>query len=86
MSVFTELEAKLADVKGKVEGDLHVLVTKLESIFQHIHLAPVEDVVKEAVAADIHAAATQVETVATTLRSEVTDAVTQAVKPAAPTK
>lgn len=82
MSVFSELETKLADVKNKVEGDLHALVVRLESIFQHIHLAPVEDVIKEAVAADIHAAATQVETVADTLRSEVTDAVSQTKKPA----
>jgi len=82
MSVFTELETKLADVKNKVEGDLHALVVKLESIFQHVQLAPVEDLVKEAVAADIHAAATQVETISDTLRSEVTDAVTQAVTPA----
>lgn len=82
MSVFAELEAKLAAVKDNVEGDLHALVVKLESIFQHIHLAPVEDVVKKAVAEDIHAAATQVENVAATLRSEVTDAVTQADAPA----
>jgi len=86
MTVFTELEAKLAEIKGKVEGDLHVLVTKLESIFQHIHLAPVENVFKEAVASDIHAAASQVELVAQTLRSEVTTAVSQVTKPKTATK
>lgn len=82
MSVFAELETKLAEVKDNVEGDLHALVVKLESIFQHIKLAPVEDVVKKAVAEDVHAAATQVENVAETLRSEVTDAVAQAKAPA----
>lgn len=82
MSVFAELETKLATLKDSVEGDLHTLVVKLESIFQHIHLAPVEDVVKQAVAEDVHAAATQVENVAATLRSEVTDAVAQADAPA----
>lgn len=82
MSVFAELETKLADVKNSVEGDLHALVVKLESIFQHVKLAPVEDVVKEAVAEDVHAAATQVENVAATLKSEVTDAVAQADAPA----
>lgn len=82
MSVFTDVETKLGELKDKVEGDLHALVVHLESIFQHVNLSPVEAVVKEAVATDIHAAATQVEAVADTLKSEVTDAVSQAKKPA----
>lgn len=79
MSVFAELETKLATLKNEVEGDLHTLVVKLESIFQHVKLSPVEDLVKQAVAEDIHTAADQVSTVAETLRSEVTDAVSTAV-------
>jgi len=86
MSVFTDLETKFSELKDNLEGDLHTLVVKLESVFQHIHLAPVEDVVKQAVAEDLHAAAAQVETVASTLKSEVTDAVAQAEEPAATAK
>lgn len=71
MSVFADVEAKLASLKDKVEGDLHALVLKLEAVFQRLHNAPVEDVVKEAVASDIHAAASHVEAVADTLRSDV---------------
>jgi hypothetical protein len=71
MSVFTDVEAKLVDVKNKVEGDLHVLLTHLQSVLEHVHQAPVEEIVKTAVASDIHAAAVKVEAVADTLRSDV---------------
>jgi hypothetical protein len=71
MSVFTDVEAKLVDVKNKVEGDLHTLLTHLEAVFQRVQQAPVEDIVKTAVASDIHAAAVKVEAVADTLRSDV---------------
>lgn len=71
MSVFTDVEAKLVDVKNRVEGDLHTLLTHLEAVFQRVQQSPVEDVVKEAVASDIHAAAVKVDAVADTLRSDV---------------
>lgn len=78
MSVFSELESKLVDLKNKVNGELRSLVLNLESVFQHVHKSPVENVVKEAVASNIHDAATSVERLADTLRSD-TDAVDQAV-------
>lgn len=71
MTVIANAEAKLVEVKNKVEGDLHDLALKLEAIFQRVHQAPVEDVVKEAVASDVHAAATKIEAVADTMRSDV---------------
>jgi hypothetical protein len=71
MSVFADVEKKLVDVKNKVDGDLKDIATKLEAVFQRVHQAPVEDVVKDAVASDIHAAATKVEAVADTMRSDV---------------
>jgi hypothetical protein len=89
MSFITNLEAKLSEVKGKVEGDLHSLVLRLESVFQRVQQSPVEEVIKEAIVSDIHAAATHIETVADTLRSNVdvvdavVDAADNAVKKAA---
>ncbi|HEY1646014.1 MAG TPA: hypothetical protein VGF75_06685 [Candidatus Saccharimonadales bacterium] len=78
MSVLIDTEAKLAAVKNKVEGDLKVLITKLEAVFQHVSQAPLEDVVKEAVATNLHDAATKVEAIADTVRSDV-DVVDKAV-------
>lgn len=74
MSKYTELADKLTEVKSKVEGDLKTLIEKLEAIFQHVQASPVEDVVKTAVAEDVHAAATSVEHVADTLRTDADDA------------
>lgn len=71
MSVFADVEKKLVDVKGKVEGDLHDLTLKLEAIFQRVHQAPLEDVVKADIASNVHAAAVKVEAVADTMRSDV---------------
>ena len=73
MSVFADVKNKLAEVGKKVENDLHLagLVKKLEAVVERVHQAPVEDVVKEAVASDIHAAAVKVEAVADTMRSDV---------------
>jgi hypothetical protein len=71
MSVFADVEKKLADVKGKVEGDLHALTLKLEAIFQRVHQSPIEDVVKADIASKVHDAASHVEKVADTLRSDV---------------
>lgn len=78
MSVVTDVNDKLNEVKDKVEGDLKILVEKLESIFQHIQASPVEDVVKNAVAEDVDAAATTVEHVSDSIRSDV-DSVDNAV-------
>jgi len=78
MNVIVDTEAKLNQLKNSLEGDFKVLVTKLEAVFQHIHQAPLEDVVKEAVATNLHDAATKVEAIADTLRSDV-DVVDQAV-------
>lgn len=71
MSAFDELKTKLTELKGKVSGDLHALVTKLEAVAEHLHKSPLEDVVKETVTNDLHAAATHVERVADTVRSDV---------------
>lgn len=78
MSVFTDVEGKFVELKSKLDGELHALVVKLESVFQHVQSSPVEAVVKEAVATDLHAAATKVEAVADTMRSDV-DVVDKAV-------
>lgn len=71
MTFVNEVETKLTDVKNKVEGDLHSLVLKLEGIFHRVHQAEVSGVLKQAVISDIHDAATHVEAVADTLRSDV---------------
>ena len=70
MSEFKELQAKLNELKGSLEGDLKTLVVKLESVFHHVQAAPVEDAVKDAVVTNLHDAATKVEAVADTLRSD----------------
>jgi hypothetical protein len=75
MSLVANLEAKLAEVKDKVEGDLHALVLKLEAVFQRVQRAPLEDVVKEAVVADLHTAAEHVSAVADTVRKDADVAV-----------
>lgn len=82
MSFVTDLETKLSDVKNKVEGDLHHLILKLEAVFQRVHQSHIEDTVKEAIVSDIHTAASHVEAVADTLRSDVS-AVDKAVRKAA---
>lgn len=74
MSFVTEVEAKLSEVKGKVEGDLHALVLKLEGIFHRVHQAEVSGVFKQAVISDIHAAASHVEAVAEAVQSNVDEA------------
>ena len=64
MSFVAEVEAKLFEVKNKVEGDLHELVLKLEGIFHRVHQAELSGVFKQAVLSDIHAAVSHVEAVA----------------------
>ena len=71
MTFVQDLEAKLEGLKDKVEGDLHSLVLKLESVFSRVHQAQLADTLKAAVTADIHAAASHVEAVADALRSDV---------------
>lgn len=71
MSAVTELETKLAHLKNTAEGDLHGIAVKLEAIYQHIVGSHVETVVKDAVVADVHDAATKVQTIADTMRSDV---------------
>lgn len=80
MVTLVEAKNKLIEVGKKVENDLHLagLVKKLEAVVERVHQAPVEDVVKTAVASDIHDAATKVEAVADTMRSDV-DAVDKVV-------
>jgi len=75
MSFVTEVEAKLSDVKSKVEGDLHALVLKLETIFHRVHQVEASGVFKQAIVSDIHAAASHVEAVADVLRANVDAAV-----------
>lgn len=70
MSVFTDLDAKLTELKTKVEGDLHTLVTKLQAVAHHVQASNVEPVVKEAVATDLHDATQKVADVADTLRAD----------------
>lgn len=70
MSAVTELQVKLTSLKDKLDGDLKDLVVKLESVFHHVHASHVEDVVKVAVATDIHEAATKIDNVANTIRME----------------
>lgn len=82
MSFVTEVEAKLSEVKGKVEGDLHALVLKLEGIFHRVHQAEVSGVLKQAVISDIHAAASHVESVADAVRANVSEVVAEATKTA----
>jgi hypothetical protein len=82
MSAVTDLAAKLTELKNTLEGDLHAVVVKLESVFHHVQAAPVEDIIKEAVTTDLHSAATKVEALADTLRSNV-DVVDNAVDKAA---
>jgi hypothetical protein len=65
------VETKLVNLKNTAEGDLRALVVKLESIYQHVINSHVEDVVKAAVTADVHDAATKAEAIADTLRSDV---------------
>lgn len=71
MSVVTELETKLANLKNTADGDLHALVVKLEAIYQHVVGSHVETVVKDAVVADVHEAATKAQAIADTMRSDV---------------
>lgn len=75
MSFVAEVEAKLSEVKDKVEGDLHALVLKLEGIFHRVHQAEVSGVFKQAVISDIHAAASHVGAVADALRTNADDVV-----------
>jgi hypothetical protein len=70
MNVETEVAVKLAKLKNSVDGDLHDLVVKLESIFQHITNSHSEDVVKAAVVADVAVAASHVKTIADTVRAD----------------
>lgn len=80
MSFVTEVEAKLSEVKDKVEGDLHALILKLEGIFHRVHQAEVSGVLKQAVISDIHAAASHVESVADAVRVDVKEVVNNATK------
>jgi hypothetical protein len=70
MSVIANFEAKLKSVKGKVDGDLKDLVIYLESVFHHVQASHVEDVVKNAVVSDLHAATVKVDNIANTVRIE----------------
>jgi hypothetical protein len=70
MSVVANFEAKLKAVKGKVEGDMKDLVLYIESVFHHIQASHVEDVVKNAVVSDLHAATVKIDNVANTIRIE----------------
>jgi hypothetical protein len=70
MSVFTELDTKLSDLKKELTGDLHTLVTKLQAVAHHVQASNVEPVVKEAVATDLHDATQKVADVADTLRAD----------------
>ena len=89
MSAFEDLKTKLTELKSKATGDFHALVVKLEAVAEHLHKAPLEDVVKATVTADLHAAATHAERVADTARSDVdaadkvVDAADTAIKAAA---
>jgi hypothetical protein len=78
MTFVQDLEAKFAGLKDKAEGDLHGLVLKLEALFNRVHQAQLADGLKQALSADIHAAATHVEAVADNVRSDV-DVVDKAV-------
>lgn len=78
MSVFEDVKAKFAELKSGATGEVHNILTKLEAVLEHVHKAPVEDIVKTAVTNDLHAAAVQVARVADTARSDV-DAADQVV-------
>lgn len=71
MSVFEDVKAKFAELKSSATGEAHAILTKLEAVLEHVHKAPVEEVVKTAVTNDLHAAAVQVARVADTARSDV---------------
>lgn len=80
MSFVQELEIKFAELKDKAEDDLHALVLKLEAIFHRVHQAQLAEGLKQAVSADIHAAASHAEVVAEKLRSDVQEAASEAVE------
>ena len=75
MTFVTELEEKFISLKDKAEGDLHALVLKLEAVFSRVHQAQVADGLKAAISSDIHAAASHVEALADSLRSDADVAV-----------
>lgn len=78
MSFITDLETKLEALKDKLSGDFHTVVLRLEAVFNHVKSAEFQDSVKEAIVSDIHTAASHVEAVADTLRSDA-DVVDKAV-------
>lgn len=80
MSFVQELEVKFAGLKDKAEDDLHALVLKLEAIFHRVHQAQLAEGLKQALSADIHAAASHAEVVADKLRSDTKNAVSEAVE------
>lgn len=81
MSVIHEFKETLANVKDKVEGDFKDLLKHLESVFHHLHVSHVEDVVKEAVVTDLHAATVKVDNIANAVRANA-DAVDKTVQEA----
>lgn len=69
------LEEKLSSLKSSVEGDFKDLVLKIEAAFHHVRASHVEDLVKDAVYAELHDATVKIGNIAAT-------AITQAVTPA----
>lgn len=74
MSLISDLEDKLEELKDKLSGDFHSVVLRLESVFDHVKSAEFQDDVKETLASEIHTAASHVEAVADAVRSNVDDA------------
>lgn len=73
MSIFAEFQDLLSNVKGRVDGDIHDVVKHIESAFQHIHASHVEDIVKHAVVADLHAATVRIDNIANSVRANLAD-------------
>jgi hypothetical protein len=70
MSVVANFEEKLKTVKSKVEGDFKDLILHIEAVFQHVQTSHAEDVVKNAIISDLHAATVKVDNIANNIRIE----------------
>lgn len=82
MSVIHDFEETLKNVKNKVEGDLLDVLKHIEAVFHHLHVSHTEDVVKEAVVTNLHAATLKIDNIANAVRV-TTDAADKAVEEAA---
>lgn len=67
--IMETLDEKLKHLKVTADGEFKTLITHLESVFHHVKNAPVEQIVKYAVATDLHEALLHVDNIANTTRA-----------------